>query len=640
MGTRWTAPTVTMHLQLGTTSTPLMDGFASWDASAADALAVWNSHINSSKFVAVNNSTVTRGSRNGLNNVYFSNTVNGQAWGANVLAVTLTTSSGNRHTETDVLFNSNLAWNSYRGATRSTGFGTIFDFHRVAMHEFGHVLGLDHPDTHGQAVSALMNSRITSLDGLTSDDISGAQSIYGAATPTEPPPATPTTPTTPPPNTVAPTIASAPASQTVSAGASVTFSVTANGTTPLSYQWHKDANVLPGATNPQLTIANVQPVHSGSYIVIVANPAGSVTSTPATLTLNGPPVVITPFAEVAATAGETTTLDVSVAGLPPFTYQWLKDGQEIAGATSPSLTIASPRASEAGNYSVRVSNRAGTTESPIAAVTINSSRLINLSTRAFLPAGSQLTPGFFIRGSSSKSLLIRAVGPTLRRFGVTSALPETRLELLSPGGVVVRAAGPAYQALSDDDVATRVGAFPLDPNARDATTQATLPPQAYTVRISGGDSGMTGVTLAEIYDADAAGSEAQLVNLSTLGFVGPGENVLTAGFVISGNAPKRLLIRAIGPGLAVFGVENPLSDPQLALMPQVGAEPVAFNDNWPDTAALHSAFGNAGAFALQVGSQDAAIVVTLEPGAYTAIVSSVTASITGQALVEIYDLDP
>jgi hypothetical protein len=170
--------------------------------------------------------------------------------------------------------------------------------------------------------------------------------------------------------------------------------------------------------------------------------------------------------------------------------------------------------------------------------------------------------------------------------------------------------------------------------------QATLIPRAYTVRLSPGRSTMAGIALAEIYDADVPTSAAQLVNVSTLGFVGAGENVLTAGFVISGNAPKRLLIRAVGPGLAQFGVGDALGDPQLALVRPGEAEPLAMNDNWPDVAALRQAFSSAGAFSLGTGSNDAALLVTLDPGAYTVVVSSVTASITGQALVEIYDLDP
>jgi hypothetical protein len=130
------------------------------------------------------------------------------------------------------------------------------------------------------------------------------------------------------------------------------------------------------------------------------------------------------------------------------------------------------------------------------------------------------------------------------------------------------------------------------------------------------------------------------VNLSTLGFVGAGDNVLTAGFVISGNAPKRLLVRAIGPGLAPFGVPNLLSDPQVGVVPLGGIDPVATNDDWPNTDTLRTAFTNAGAFALTPGSKDSALVVTLDPGAYTVIVSGVSLSASGTALVEIYDLDP
>jgi hypothetical protein len=612
-----------MHLQLGPNSLPLNDGFASWDDSATDALAVWNSHIGASKFAALPDSTVTRAGRNGLNNVYFSNTVNGQAWGAGVLAVTVTYSSGASNTETDVLFNGLLTWNSYRGAMRFSSGTPIYDFHRIALHEFGHALGLDHPDSNGQTVSALMNSRITSLDALTSDDISGAQSLYGASAVVAPP-----------------TISTSPTSRSVEVGQPATFNVVATSTVAISYQWLKAGAALDGATGSSFSIASVAPTDAGNYSVVVSNSAGSVTSPAATLTVQGVPVIISPPANQSVAAGNALQLSVVAAGTPPFTYQWLKDGREVPGATSPNLILETTGVTDAGHYSVRISNRLASIVSASVEITVRASRLINLSTRAFVPAGGTLTPGFFIRGSGSKPLLIRAIGPTLQRFGVTAALTETRLELLVPGSATPLALGGTYQALSDADVAIRVGAFPLEPNARDATVQATLEPQAYTVRISGGNAGMMGVALAEIYDADSPASSAQLVNVSTLGYVGPGENVLTAGFVVSGNATKRLLIRAVGPSLTTFGVAGALPDPQLALMPQAGAEPIAFNDDWSDTAVVRSAFTNSGAFLLPAGSKDAALVVTIEPGAYTVVVSSVIASVTGQALVEIYDLDP
>ena len=142
--------------------------------------------------------------------------------------------------------------------------------------------------------------------------------------------------------------------------------------------------------------------------------------------------------------------------------------------------------------------------------------------------------------------------------------------------------------------------------------------------------------------ADETGTGSNLLSPASCsaGFVGAGENVLTAGFAISGNASKRLLIRAVGPGLAPFGVGNTLPNPQLAVVRQGATEPFAMNDNWPNTEEVRAAFEKSGAFSLPVDSADAALVVTLEPGAYTVIVSSVTAAVTGQALVEIYDLDP
>ena len=116
--------------------------------------------------------------------------------------------------------------------------------------------------------------------------------------------------------------------------------------------------------------------------------------------------------------------------------------------------------------------------------------------------------------------------------------------------------------------------------------------------------------------------------------------MLTAGFVISGNATKRLLIRAVGPGLAPFGIADRLADPQLGIVPLGRSEPIATNDDWPNLASLHAAFSAAGAFSFMPNSQDAALVISLEPGAYTVIVSGVSATATGSALVEIYDLDP
>ncbi len=172
----WPNGNVAMQLQLGTSGT-LMDGFPSWGASAGDALAVWNQYTDRVDMIGIQNSTAPTGSLNGQNNVFFSSTVYGMDWDANALAITISWTVGSTVREADVIFNNRLSWNSYRGPNRQP----LFDFHRVALHEFGHVLGLGHPNESGQNVVALMNSRVSDLDGLAADDIAGARALYGTS---------------------------------------------------------------------------------------------------------------------------------------------------------------------------------------------------------------------------------------------------------------------------------------------------------------------------------------------------------------------------------------------------------------------------------------------------------------------------
>lgn len=178
-GFSWPAGSqVEMHLQLERPFTTLQDGSASWNASAADALAIWNQHLDMIKFVA--GPVASASGDNGVNNVFFSNNVYGMTWPTGTLAVTLSFSpSGNSFTETDVLFNNNLKWNSYRGPAQGSGPTGTWDLHRVALHELGHVVGLDHPDEYGQSVEAIMNSIVGHLDHLAEDDIAGALFLYG-----------------------------------------------------------------------------------------------------------------------------------------------------------------------------------------------------------------------------------------------------------------------------------------------------------------------------------------------------------------------------------------------------------------------------------------------------------------------------
>src|SRR5881394_2349421 len=137
LGYTWPAATeITMHLDLSHAFTSLHDGSTSWNSSAADALSIWNQYIDTVKFVA--DSASGSSGTNGANDVLFSNKVYGDAWPTGALAVTLKMSSqGGSFTETDVLFNNNLKWDSYRGPIQGSGPTGTYDFHRVALHEFG-----------------------------------------------------------------------------------------------------------------------------------------------------------------------------------------------------------------------------------------------------------------------------------------------------------------------------------------------------------------------------------------------------------------------------------------------------------------------------------------------------------------------
>jgi hypothetical protein len=182
LDSKWNTPQIVMELGLGSSSGVLIDGSASWNASAEDALATWNQYLANVQFAVVRNSSVTPGDGDNVNNVFFDSTFYGSGFGSAVAITTEWTRNGGRtRIEADTVFNSNLSWNSYRGDLRNAaGGGTLYDLHRVALHEFGHTLGLDHPDDFGQSVKAIMNSRVSNIDSLQPDDIRGAQAIYGA----------------------------------------------------------------------------------------------------------------------------------------------------------------------------------------------------------------------------------------------------------------------------------------------------------------------------------------------------------------------------------------------------------------------------------------------------------------------------
>lgn len=269
-------------------------------------------------------------------------------------------------------------------------------------------------------------------------------------------------------------------------------------------------------------------------------------------------------------------------------------------------------------------------------------RLSNLSIRAQGGGGDALVTGFTVGPGPNKTVLIRAVGPTLGAFGVGGALGDPKLVLYNGAGAKI-AENDDFNA-GDSATFNSVGAFQLAPGGKDAALVATLAPGGYTAEVSG-VGGAKGVTLVEVYEV--GGGATRLINLSTRAQVGTGDGILIPGITISaGSASRKLLIRAVGPTLGAFGVPGTISDPKLELYS--GTTKMASNDNWEtpvgvasgSAAQLTSIFTQAGAFALAPGSKDAALLTNLSPGNYTLQVSGVN-NATGEALVEVYDLsDP
>jgi hypothetical protein len=169
---------------------------------------------------------------------------------------------------------------------------------------------------------------------------------------------------------VPPTIVTGPANQTVVAGASIIFSVTATGAGTLSYQWFFNGTPIAGAIGPSLTLTNVQPTQSGNYTVTVSNSTGAAPSAIATLTVLVTPSITTVPLNQTVVAGSNAVFSVVATGTAPLSYQWQFNGAPIGGATNATLALTNVQTAQAGNYNVAVKNLAGTSASPAATLSI------------------------------------------------------------------------------------------------------------------------------------------------------------------------------------------------------------------------------------------------------------------------------
>jgi hypothetical protein len=255
-------------------------------------------------------------------------------------------------------------------------------------------------------------------------------------------------------------------------------------------------------------------------------------------------------------------------------------------------------------------------------------RLTNISTRADVLTGNNvMIAGFIITGSSNKTVAIVATGPSLAAFGITNPLADPYIILVRQSDQAVIATNDNWQSASNAFMLQAAGFAPSNP--LEAALYVNLAPGAYTVIVQGNGGG-TGVSVVSVNEVDRP--EAPLYNISTRADVLTGNNVAIAGFAISGDGPLTVVIQGTGPSLVPYGISNPLPNPTLTLVRSADGAVLATNDNWqsaPNAAAIQ-----ASGFA-PTNPYESAIMMTLDPGNYTAILSGVGGS-TGVGVVGVF----
>jgi hypothetical protein len=433
-----------------------------------------------------------------------------------------------------------------------------------------------------------------------------------------------------------------------STGETATLKAVASGAGPFTYRWYTPGGSdLVGATDPTLRLPFLTPADSSPYWVEVTDANGQTVRAVTTISVTGSAPADKPT--VAAVAGQDITLRVGLVDTHSYLFQWRHNGQPIAGATGASYTIRDFSTADEGSFDVVVTAPDGSSSvRSEMTLTLESSRLVNLSARGF--AGNDeatLIQGFVLHGTpsiDSPDVLIRSIGPTLASMGVKGVLADPSLQILSNDHAIVAendnwstGVTTARGLPATSKVMARFGAFPVTAGTRDSAVLIHQTNEGVYHTVVSAVGGGSGFVLNEVY-GPVSGTQ-RLVNLSARAQVGSGDNVLIAGFVISGKTPLKVLIRGVGPTLSGLGITHPLANPKLTLFNAQGHE-IHNNDTWgqaANAAAIRTTATTIGAFALKEDSNDAAILETLDPGVYTALLTSVDGS-SGIALVEIYEV--
>jgi hypothetical protein len=269
---------------------------------------------------------------------------------------------------------------------------------------------------------------------------------------------------------------------------------------------------------------------------------------------------------------------------------------------------------------------------PTPTPTAPASHLANISTRLKVGLNDNvLIGGFIIQGAQPKKLILRAIGPSLTAMGVASALVDPVLEVHNSAGAIVASnnnwnPGPQVQEIMESGVAPS--------SLGESALITTLSPGSYTAVVSGFGGGQ-GVALVEAYELD--GNSTRMVNISTRGRVGVGDEAMIGGLIVQGSAAKNVIIRALGPSLGSGpnAVAGALTDPTLELYNGSGTL-IGANDDWSTSAQASDIVKTT---VPPSNNLESAIVASLGPGNYTAVVRGAN-NRTGVGLVEVYDLDP
>src|SRR5467141_628725 len=323
---------------------------------------------------------------------------------------------------------------------------------------------------------------------------------------------------------VAPSITAQPASQTVTAGQTATFSVATTGTAPLTYQWKKNNLTISGANSSGYTTAASTGLDSGAqFTVTISNTAGTITSSPATLTVNVPPSITAQPASQTLTAGQTATFSVTATGTSPLLYQWQKNGAPIGGATSASYTTPTTTSSDnSAQFIVAVSNSAGSVNSNAAILTVNATPVAPAITTQ--PISQTVTAG------------------QTATFSVTaSGTAPLNYQWLKNGGVV--SSGPSASYTTPATIATDTGAqftVAVSNSAGSATSSAaTLTVNAATYLLSAsptslsfGNVNTTASSTLAVTLTNSGNSDVTITNVSSSG-AGFNPSGVSAGTVLA-----------------------------------------------------------------------------------------------------------